>query len=165
LDGLLKRHEGVAEARAERAETRAKVVGHPAATWKLPDLAGKTHSLADYRGKVVLLDFWYRNCPWCLRSVPQLKQLAAEFQGQPVILIGMNVDKVEADARFVVEKMRLDYLNLRTDEDLLKKYGMPGCPAFVVIDRQGTVREIHLGYSPNFYHDMSDLVRQLLAQR
>jgi peroxiredoxin len=165
LDRLLNSHKGLAEARAEKAENRAKVVGHPAARWELRDLAGKTHSLADYRGKVVLLDFWYRNCPWCLRSVPQLKQLSAAFQGQHVILIGMNVDKFEADARFVVEKMRLDYLNLRADDDLLKKYGMVGCPAFVVIDRQGTVREIHIGYSPTFYSDMSDLVRQLLAQR
>lgn len=44
---------------------------------------GKKHALKHYRGKVVVLDFWYRNCGWCLRAMPQVKEAATHFRGRP----------------------------------------------------------------------------------
>ncbi len=161
----LKSHERRAKYTAEEAERRAKVVGKPAPDFEAPDLAGKPHALKDYKGKVVVLDFWYRGCGWCMRAVPQMKQLAAEFKQAPVAIIGMNIDPVEADAKFVVDKMGLNYATLRVDRKLPEQFGVRGYPTLVIIDPQGKVQDLHVGYSPTLQQEVGEIVRQLLAKR
>jgi peroxiredoxin len=165
LDQQLTSHKWRATNIVAEAARRAKVVGHPAAAWELPDLKGKSHSLKEYRGKVVILDFWYRGCHPCMRALPQVKQLAAEFQGQPVVVLGMSVDESEADARFVVDKMRVDYTTLKTDWELPQKYAAHACPLLVIIDQKGTVRDLHVGYSQSLQREVGEIVRQLLAKK
>jgi peroxiredoxin len=165
LDQQLTSHKWMATNIAAEAGRRAKVVGHPAAAWELPDLNGKSHSLEEYRGKVVILDFWYRGCHPCMRAMPQVKQLAAEFQGQPVVVLGMSVDESDADARFVVDKMRVDYTTLKTDWELPQKYAAHACPLLVIIDQKGTVRDLHVGYSQSLQREVGEIVRQLLAKK
>ena len=144
------------------AAWRDSLVGHPAPAWSLPGLDGKKHSLKDYRGKLVILDFWYRGCPWCIRAMPQLNELAQKYQGKPVAVIGMNTDKDTADARFVVNKLRLGYTNvLARGED--KKYRVQGFPTHYVIDAKGVVRDIHVGYSPDLGVKLAATVEKLLA--
>jgi thiol-disulfide isomerase/thioredoxin len=144
------------------AAWRDSLVGHPAPAWSLPDLDGRKHSLKDYRGKVVILDFWYRGCPWCIRAMPQLNELAQKYQGKPVAVIGMNTDKDTADARFVVSKLRLGYTNvLARGED--KQYRVQGFPTLYVIDAKGVVRDIHVGYSPDLGVKLAATVERLLA--
>jgi thiol-disulfide isomerase/thioredoxin len=165
LSAALKSHEQTAKYTAEEAGRRAKVIGKPAADFEATDLAGKPHSLKDYKGKVVVLDFWYRGCGWCMRAMPQMKQLAAEFKQAPVAIIGMNIDPVEADAKFVVDKMKLDYATLRIDRKLPQKFGVRGYPTLVIIDPQGKVHDLHVGYSPTLQQEVGEIVRQLLAKR
>src|SRR5262249_41283227 len=76
VDEKLKSHSREAKYIAEEAQQRGKVLGKPAAAWELKDLDGKTHSLEAYRGKVVILDFWYRGCGWCMKAMPQVVQVA-----------------------------------------------------------------------------------------
>src|SRR5207248_10352034 len=113
IDALLTEHEQYAKYYVEEAERRAAVLDKPAAEWSTVDLEGKPHALKDYRGKVVILDFWYRTCFWCVRAMPQVKEVAAQFKGRPVVVLGMNTDAKEEDARFVVEKMGLNYATLK----------------------------------------------------
>jgi hypothetical protein len=93
LNHQLAQHDGMAKYYADSAKRRADAVGKPAAGWELKGLDGKTHALSEYRGKVVVLDFWYRGCGWCIKAMPQLNALAAEFEGRPVAVLGMNTDK------------------------------------------------------------------------
>ena len=99
------------------------VLNKTAATWTTTDLAGQKHSLEDYRGQVVALDFWYRGCGWCLRAMPQVKALADQFHGQPVVILGVNTDQKDADAQFVVDKLQLNYLTLH-GTGIPEKYGV-----------------------------------------
>ncbi len=77
----------------------------------------------------------------------------------------MSVDESEADARFVVDKMGIDYPTLKTDWELLKKYAEYACPLMVIIDQQGTVRDLHVGYSQSLQREVGEIVRQLLAKK
>jgi peroxiredoxin len=164
LDERLKEHEQAAKSDVELAERRAKLIGQPAPEFETTVLDGSRIKLADLRGQVVVLDFWYRGCGWCIKSMPQLNQLAGDFAGQPVAILGMNTDKNEADARFVVEKMELRYPNLKA-EGLAEKFGVRGFPTLVVIDKQGIVRDVHVGYSPTLRDDVGRTIRGLLAVR
>jgi peroxiredoxin len=159
----LGRHERWAAELVEDAADRASRIGRPAPDWEAEDLDGKIHRLADYRGKVVLLDFWYRGCGWCMYAMPQVNRLASAFRDQPVAVLGMTVDEKEEDARVVVEAMGLPYPAVRA-EGLPEKFGVEGYPTLIVIDREGTIRDIHVGYSPRLFEELSEVVRGLLAE-
>jgi thiol-disulfide isomerase/thioredoxin len=135
--------------------------GKKAPDWKLKDLEGNASTLKQYQGKVVLLDFWYRGCPWCIRAMPRLNKLAEDFAGKPVQVLGMNIDKSIADARFVVDKLKLVYPNLRA-LDIPKLYGVTGYPTLFIIDQKGTIRDVHIGYSSDIGAKLTKAVRALL---
>jgi thiol-disulfide isomerase/thioredoxin len=134
-----------------------------AASWATTDLDGHKHALEDYRGTVVALDFWYRGCGWCMRAMPQIKALAEQFRGRPVVILGMNTDPDDKDARFVVDKLQLNYLTLKA-AGLPEKYGVQGFPTFLVIDQQGIVRARHVGYSPTLREEMGRAIENLLQE-
>jgi peroxiredoxin len=151
----------------ETAERFAKLIGKPSEDWKTTDLDDKPRSLEDYRGKVVLLDFWYRGCGWCIRAMPQFKQLVDEFKNDRVAVLGMNNDTDLDDARLVIDKMGLNYETLKNGghkDGIHTKYGVQGWPTLVVLDGTGVVRHVHVGYSPHLRQEPGDKIRELLAE-
>jgi thiol-disulfide isomerase/thioredoxin len=164
IDVQLKNHDQFAKSQIDEAKRFAKLIGHPAPTWEVKDLDGKTHTLEQYRGKVLVLDFWYRGCGWCMRAMPQVKEVAKHYRGRPVAVFGMNNDRKEEDARFVVEKMALEYPVLRSDE-LPGKYGVQGFPTLVVIDGQGKIADVHIGYSDQLFENVTATVDRLLGAK
>jgi thiol-disulfide isomerase/thioredoxin len=164
LDNQIRSHNRRASARADEARRRAKRVGRPAPVWEAVDLNGIPHSLENYRGKVVILDFWDRGCGTCTKTLPLVNKLAARFRGQPVVVLGMNFDKDEADAKFVVDKIGLEFATLKIGMDLLDKYDVHGVPTFVIVDQRGEVQDVRFGYWPTLQSDLGDIVQQLLAK-
>ena len=163
IDGQLKKHTQMVSYYTEEAKNRSAVLGHPAADWETKDLEGKPHSLKGYRGKVVILDFWYRGCGWCIRAMPQVKELAADFKGQPVAVLGMNTDREEKDAKFVVDEMGLNYPVLKA-QGVPEKYHVRGFPTLIIIDQEGKVADVHVGYSPTLRDEVAKAVKGLLAR-
>jgi thiol-disulfide isomerase/thioredoxin len=163
LDHQLASHKQMTSYYEQQARDRAEVVGKPAAEWEAKDLAGRRHALKDYRGKVVLLDFWYRGCGWCMRAMPQIIQLADDFKDQPVAVLGMNTDQDEKDAQFVVDAMRLNYAVLKA-QGIPEKYKVQGFPTLVIIDPNGKVADFHVGYSPTLRGDIGAIVKGLLPR-
>jgi thiol-disulfide isomerase/thioredoxin len=161
VDAQLKDHERMTSYYTEEAKNRAAVLGKDAAEWETKDLEGETHSMKGYRGKVVVLDFWYRGCGWCIRAMPQVKELADDFRGEPVAVLGMNTDRKEEDAKFVVEAMGLNYPTLKA-EGLPEKFHVRGFPTLIIIDQEGKVADVHVGYSPTLREEVSKTVRGLL---
>ena len=169
LVAKLKSHADSRKYEIESDEKFAKLIDQPSAEWETTDLEGKPRKLADYRGKVVLLDFWYRGCGWCIRAMPQIKQVAADFDGQPVAVIGMNNDHNLDDARFVIETMKLPYENLknslRNDDGINEKYAVNAWPTLVMLDGKGVIRHIHVGYTPTLREELGAKIRELLAEK
>ena len=130
--------------------------------WETTDFTGKKHSIPGHAGKVVILDFWYRGCGWCIRAMPQIKQLAEDYKDRPVAVLGMNTDREEKDAHFVIEAMKLNYPNLRA-QGLPEKYKVRGFPTLIIIDPKGIVHDIHVGYSPHLREEVKKTVEKLLA--
>jgi len=147
----------------ERNADRKSMLGQAAEEFTTTDLDDKAQALADYRGKVVLLDFWYRGCGWCIRSMPALKKVGEHYAGQPVALLGMNTDRDLDDAKFVVDKLGLNYPNLKA-EGLPTKFKVHGFPTMILIDQTGKIRDIHAGWTPTLEQDMIDKIDRLLAE-
>src|SRR5262249_17753791 len=148
----------------EEVGRRAKVVGKAAEPFEKKDIDGKAVRLADLKGKVVVLDFWYRGCGWGIKAMPQINGLAEDFKGKPVAIFGMNTDREEEDAKFVIEKMGLKYPTLKAI-GLPQKFGVQGFPTLIVIDQQGKVHDLHVGYTPTLRQDVGRQIKALLEKK
>jgi peroxiredoxin len=121
--------------------------------FSLRDLAGKTHSLADWRGKVVLLNFWATWCPPCRREIPLFIDLQRRYAKQSLQIVGISVDNPEAVARYWQE-MHINYPLLIADEstlELMAAYGnrQGGLPYSVLISADGRIAGVKIGaYDP-----------------
>ena len=160
----LEGHDRTAKYIVDGVARRARFLNKPAAEWEAKDLDGKMHRLADYRGKVVILDFWYRGCGWCMYAMPQVNRVVETFRDQPVAVLGMTIDEDVKDGRVVVEAMALRYPVIQARE-LPEKFGVQGYPTLIVIDQHGIIRDIHFGYSPRLFEELSARVSSLLAEK
>jgi thiol-disulfide isomerase/thioredoxin len=119
-------------------------VGDVAPPFSLPSLAGETRSLSDYRGRIVILDFWASWCVPCRLSMPSLEAMARHL-GDDVVLLGVSLDRTETEARsYVGSKGYTDlvalYGSLSEARAVASDYGVLGIPRTFVIDREGIVR-------------------------
>ena len=161
IDGYRRLKAGSEPTRGGKAK-KAIAVGSRAPEWRLTGYDGRRYALKDMRGKVVVLDFWYRGCPWCIRVMPQIRTVAERFRGQPVQILGMSTDRDTNDARLVIERMRLNYPSLRA-VGIPEKYGVTGFPTMFVIDQKGTIRSIEIGYAPDAGEKLAKIVEGLLG--
>ena len=102
--------------------------------------------LADFRGRVVVIDFWATWCIPCKQQIPVLNAFARSPEGQDVAVLGVAVD---AEGKSVVapfaEEHHIAYRVLLGDESLAFDYGAPGFPALAVVDGAGRIDSLHLG--------------------
>jgi len=94
----------------------------------------------------------------------QVKQLAEEFKGQPVAVLGMNTDHDEKDAKFVALELSLNYPVLKA-EGIPQKYSVRGFPTLIIVDQDGKVADIHVGYSPTLRTEVAKSVQKLLGRK
>ena len=139
------------------------LTGEPAPEWELEDLDGETHRLKACLGTVVVLDFWYRGCPWCIKAMPQLKKLRERFGDKSLALFGVNVDRDIEDARFVADKLELNYPTLLS-EQTQEAYGVTGYPTIIIIDPAGRVAEVHRGYADNLEEELAGTIEFLIGE-
>jgi thiol-disulfide isomerase/thioredoxin len=164
IDHLLTNHERSAKYLLQDVENQLALLDRPAAEWSTTDLDGKPHALKDFRGKVVILDFWYRGCGWCVRAMPQMKQVADHFKDKPVVVFGMNTDTDEKDARFVIDKMGLNYPTLKAMK-IPQNYTVSAFPTLLIVDQEGVLRDIHVGYSQTLREEVVRSVEHLLKKQ
>jgi thiol-disulfide isomerase/thioredoxin len=122
-----------------------RVTGLPAFNFNLPDIKGVRHSMEDYKGKVVFIDFWFRSCGNCIRVSPYLEKIEKHFQGAPVVFLSINVDNKRSDWIWGIEsgKYSSDYaINLYTENlgfkhPICLHYAVDAGPTLVLIDKKG----------------------------
>lgn len=148
--GLLAAIAGYGMARLVHTDP-ATTTAPPAAgkEFSLPDLAGKPHRLADWRGKLVLLNFWATWCPPCRSEIPGFVRLQRRYGDAGLQIVGVSVDNPEAVARFWQE-MNINYPLLLADDsvyDLMTAYGNrdAGLPYSVIIRPDGQIASTRLG--------------------
>ena len=116
----------------------------PAPPFTLPDLDGRPVSLADFAGRVVLVDFWATWCEPCKQQIPVLNQFHRRHPAATVLGVAVDAGGREAVAPFAAEH-GIEYPVLLGSESLARAYGVPGFPALVVVDPAGRLDALHLG--------------------
>jgi thiol-disulfide isomerase/thioredoxin len=126
---------------------------------------GATVRLADYKGKVVLIDFWASWCPPCKTSFPALDAIYRAYQEQGLEVLAVNVGERprDADTFLGAHPHRLTVLFDPKGVSPLA-FGVKGMPSSFLIDRAGNIRFSHMGYSANVGDSYHQEIAQLLSE-
>lgn len=124
----------------------AAVVGAPAPDFTLTDLAGKTVSLAEYKGKAVLVNFWATWCGPCRAEMPLLQDRYTTFHNSGLEILGVNIGEDFETIQPFIEDLGLGFtVLLDTDLQVNDSYRVLGYPTTIAVDRDGKVVDVHVG--------------------
>lgn len=117
--------------------------------WKIPNLeTDKLVDFSQFRGKVVLLEFWFMNCGPCLKAVPDLNELSKKYKKDDFLLYG--VEFVESyprnDLQKYVSKIKIDYPVLYKGKELAGNYSVQAAPTFMILDKEGKIVYFESGF-------------------
>jgi len=107
---------------------------------ELKDLSGRMHRLADYRGKVVLINFWATWCEPCRDEMPAMQALKTKLGGKPFVVLAVNVAESEVRIDDFLRTMPLDFIVLHDrDSSVMKAWRVKALPASFVVGRDGRI--------------------------
>ncbi len=150
-----------------RSDPRLLPVGSQAPDWTLKTPEGKSVSLAQLRGKVVVLDFWATWCPGCIQAMPSLQRLHEKFEGKPVAVLGVNVGERSptADPVAFMKQRGFTYELLLNGGEVSQAYRVLGIPTFYVIGPDGKVVHAATGLSPAGEKELEKTIESLLEKK
>ena len=122
--------------------------GIPAHSFTLQDLDGKQVSLSDFKGKVVVLDFWATWCPPCVKEIPHFIELYEQYKDQGFAMVGISLDHQGVSVvKSFVRKYQVNYPILMADRQVQASYGeIKNIPTTFVIDAEGNLKRKYIGY-------------------
>jgi peroxiredoxin len=138
-------------------------IGTAAPEFALPAIDGRTVRLSDFKGKVVIVDFWATWCPPCRAEVPDFVRLQAKYRGQGLAVVGLSLDQGGAkDVRPFADEYNVNYAMLLASDEIARLYGgVVGIPTTFVLDRNGRIVKKFIGKTD--YKVFEDTIQPLLA--
>ena len=145
-------------------KTSEKKNPNPGFDFNLPDLNGKIISLEDFKGKVLIINFWATWCPPCEEEIPKLNQLHKRYKNEGLVVIGIALDKDSLNLvePFVREK-RIGYPILMGNEQVLRDMeDFSGVPTTLIVDQKGNIKKKYDGAFDK--DDLEKILKELLLR-
>lgn len=137
----------------------------PAPDFTLKTRDGSNLKLSEYRGDVVMLNFWASWCGPCRKEMPLLEKIQQKYARLGFQLIGMNVDEDTAAAERFLKDVPVSFpIALDNTGSVSKQYNVKAMPTTVMIDRNGTVRHIHYGYKDGDEKTYEKMIKSLIRE-
>jgi len=136
-------------------------IGQPAPSFKLRDLDGREISLEEYKGKIVLVDFWATWCSPCRMTMPVVENLSREYSDEMVVLAVNLRESKDVIGKYAFEQAISSQILLDKEGTVSTSYGAYAIPMQFLIDRSGIVRHIQTGYSSNMASKMRAQIESL----
>jgi len=141
------------------------LTGQTAPDFVLKSATGENLRLSEYRGDVVMINFWATWCGPCRQEMPLLDELYGRYQRVGFNLLGVNIDDDSRRAMAMVNELGIKFPVLfDEDKKVSKLYEVEAMPLTLLLDREGTVRHIHHGYQPGYEQKYLDEIRSLLRE-
>ncbi|MBU0735622.1 MAG: TlpA family protein disulfide reductase [Proteobacteria bacterium] len=122
----------------------------------LSDMSGQSVSLEQYKGRVVLLDFWATWCPPCRMTIPVLIKLQDQYRDNGLVILGVSIDDpkqiTDKDMQHFIRMTKINYPVFRFNQKILEDYfsGQAlSVPTMFIIDRNGKIRDKIVGFQPD----------------
>ena len=139
----------------------------PAPAMKLKDLDGRTVDLAQFKGKVVLINFWATWCPPCRREMPSMERLSQVFKGQPLVVLAVDVgedpDTIETFTSQLDTTLTFPIL-LDTRSHSMRAWKVAGLPTTFLVDKQGRIVASAVGGREFDHPEIVKTVRALVRK-
>jgi len=141
-------------------ETQKNTSDTKAPEFSLVSVDGKTVKLSDYKGKIVIVDFWATWCPPCRKGIPDLIAIQKEFKND-VVVIGISLDReTKTDVPSFVKNYGINYPIVYGDGKVDRSFGgIEAIPTAFVIDKKGNIVDKHVGLVPKSTY--VDLIKKL----
>ena len=130
-----------------------------APAFELPDLNGRTVSLAESAGRVRLIDFWATWCPPCRDEIPMLNELHQAYREQGLTILAISDEKSDVIREFA-EEIGMQYTNLIDPGEVTEAYGVLGLPMAFLVDQDGRIVDHYMG--PKSRKHLEKQIRELL---
>lgn len=150
-----------------KAAVKAEKDRKPAPEFALKDINGQTVHLADYKGKVVLLDFWATWCGPCKIEIPWFMEFEQQFKDRGFAVLGVSMDEDGwSTVKPYLQDMKVNYRVVLGNEHVGEMYGgVDSLPTTFLIDRQGKIASFHVGLDRGKEDYKNDITRLLEAPR
>lgn len=124
---------------------------------------GKIIKLSDLKGKVVLLDFWYRGCLPCIKTIPKLIKLQEEFKDE-LVIIGINDVDIKEDVTEFLHYKNANYSSTyRSEINISKSLNFNSFPTLIIINQKGEIVKTEVGYSDK--STLSKIIKDLIKKQ
>jgi thiol-disulfide isomerase/thioredoxin len=121
-------------------------------------------NLDDYRGQVVLLDFWASWCVPCRRSFPWMNRMQEKYSAQGLVIIGVNMDANPGDAEAFLREYPAQFTIVADPGgDLARHFDVEAMPSSYIIGRDGAVVATHMGFQVKKSDEYEEKIRQVLS--
>ncbi len=142
-------------------DRRAPSGGAVAADFTLQDLNGQSVRLSDYKGRVVILDFWATWCPPCRASIPGLEKIYKAYKDKGLVILAVSLDQGEWDSvKSFSAEYGITYTVLKGNEDVSEKYQVRTIPMLLVINKEGLIAKRYLGFGND--EDLENNIKSIL---
>jgi thiol-disulfide isomerase/thioredoxin len=138
--------------------------GQPAPPVKVTTTSGQAVSLANYKGYVLVLDFFASWCHPCVESIPHLVDLNKRYGKQGLQVLGLSLDEDKDDFVDLIASKKVNYPVALADEDLQVKYGLRSIPYLVLVDKKGVVADIFMGLTNESAKRLESDISKLLSE-
>lgn len=139
--------------------------GQMAPDFVLKSSSGENLRLSEYRGDVVMINFWATWCGPCRQEMPLLDELYARYHRVGFNLLGVNIDDDSQRAMRMVDELGIRFPVLFDErKEVSELYNVEAMPATILVDREGNVRYVHHGYKPGYEDRYLDQIRSLLRE-
>jgi len=140
--------------------------GQPAPNFKVVTTSGQPVSLDNYRGYVLVIDFFATWCPPCKEAIPHLVEMNRKYGKQGLQILGQSMDEDgERAVKSFIEEYRINYPVALAPEQVQIDFGISSVPVMFVIDKKGKVAEVYRGFNDEIGRSMEMLVKKLLAEK
>ena len=120
------------------------LIGKPINELSLETLSGQIFDEKSFKGKVVIINFWFTGCASCIIEMPALNRLVKEFHDSSVIFIGLTFDS-KAKLEPFLEKVKFDFSIVGDSKDIIDLFGVNGYPTTIAIDKSQIIRKMWMG--------------------
>lgn len=140
-------------------------IGTAAPDFTLRSSTGKNLKLSEYRGQVVMINFWATWCAPCRQEMPHLNRLYEQYNKAGFILLGVNIDDNPKAAQAMAEQLGVRFPVLYdATKQVSKRYDVDAMPLTVIVDRDGKVQYLHRGYRSGVEQQYEAKVREILKR-
>lgn len=159
---LLLGHTACAPAPAVKASLKDPAQRQKAPEFTLKDAAGNTVHMSDYKGKVVLVDFWATWCGPCNIEIPWFREFESRYKDRGFEVLGVSMDENGWKAVTpYAKRKKMNYQLVLADELTTQLYGgIQALPTAFIVDREGRIAAVHVGLSAR--NEIEDAIEQLL---